>query len=1057
MPVIGRGENIGRAWYKVEAVGDKFDDSGFTSGVQKSLRDIGDIAENEGGLSGRTYAKKFVEGNEQEMKKRRGRFRRALDDMFDGFAKGQRAVDRADNSISRFGRNLDHLVPTISRAFGRGSRNDFIHFFGSLVGGMARLIPLTVQAGGALFNMGTNARRGWHSLGDGASVFARLGASIGAVVGPGGLGGLVAKLPAMVVGFGATAVVVGTVVAAMSLLLGVVTALASSLAFALVGAVGALLAVLTPLAAGLGVLGLAFVGMDAKAKKLAKEALKPLGEAFKVLGSAARDGLFPKLPEIGERLGKVFRGMEPLVRKVAAAMGDVGIGFAKAMQSKGFKDFRNAMESFLPGAVRRLGDIFRQTIGGFGGILRGSIPFMQRVLGWLDKITKRFSDWANGPGADTAIDNFWKRTENSLKSVGHFLDSVWDLLKEVMSAGKGAGDSIFESMARGVDNWTKALQKNPDILKDWFTDALKFAEALGKLITGFGKLVDLLDNSFTRSLATGFVTAIGTIAKVLGSLDKATGGALGRNLGIIATAIGGLWIAAKVATGVKALGTALGLLRVGASVAAAGGAAGGAAAGGAAAGGLAGLVAGLRSRIGAAFRGLGKFLWKGAGALLVIDLGVSLAQKITGEGKGGLLGELKSEIAYAKTAWNDIKRLFGQPVYVKMNTAEVRAAETMMNTLSQKFRNTFLTPLFPKVNPSGIDALNILLGTTKTKADNLHKTDATPKANASVTDNLMTALDGVKTKADRAKGSDATPKTNPGSLTGVQTALGGVLTKAQQAHAQDATPRVQGSGFFGGIIGTLGNILQTAIKSNKQDATPKVGAPTGLGAALSGFGNLGKAMSGISNKPAKPRAEDGGTFGKVSGAAGRLKTAIGGIPKSAKTSASDGGTFGKIRTLAANLKKAIDQVPKSTKVGVTESGAGPGKTRVDALRSAINRLPTSKTITITTVERTVTRATGGVINAGLERLAAGGFANYRQRYGNNIIGEAGREAIVPLDRPLMQIDPAVRELAAFAQGKLKGMNTGPTIDASGWTIQSDTADPHAVAIETLNELTGRLL
>ena len=90
-------------------------------------------------------------------------------------------------------------------------------------------------------------------------------------------------------------------------------------------------------------------------------------------------------------------------------------------------------------------------------------------------------------------------------------------------------------------------------------------------------------------------------------------------------------------------------------------------------------------------------------------------------------------------------------------------------------------------------------------------------------------------------------------------------------------------------------------------------------------------------------------------------------------------------------------------------------------------------------------------------MASGGFANYRQRYGNNIIGESGREAIVPMHRPLMQVDPAVRELAAFAQGKLGNMGGGPTIDASGWTIQSDTADPHAVAIETLNELTGRLL
>jgi hypothetical protein len=82
--------------------------------------------------------------------------------------------------------------------------------------------------------------------------------------------------------------------------------------------------------------------------------------------------------------------------------------------------------------------------------------------------------------------------------------------------------------------------------------------------------------------------------------------------------------------------------------------------------------------------------------------------------------------------------------------------------------------------------------------------------------------------------------------------------------------------------------------------------------------------------------------------------------------------------------------------------------------------------------------------------AAGGIAT-SPTYG--LYGEAGPEAIVPLSRPLSQVDPAVRMLSAFAQGKLKFPaavgGTGKTIDVGGITINTPTEDPRAVASEVV--------
>jgi hypothetical protein len=77
-----------------------------------------------------------------------------------------------------------------------------------------------------------------------------------------------------------------------------------------------------------------------------------------------------------------------------------------------------------------------------------------------------------------------------------------------------------------------------------------------------------------------------------------------------------------------------------------------------------------------------------------------------------------------------------------------------------------------------------------------------------------------------------------------------------------------------------------------------------------------------------------------------------------------------------------------------------------------------------------------------------------------LIGEAGPEAVVPLARPLSQVDPAVRALSAFAQGlTVPGAGGVSTPAAAGMrpielTVVTPTQDPFAVATETINRLTA---
>lgn len=96
--------------------------------------------------------------------------------------------------------------------------------------------------------------------------------------------------------------------------------------------------------------------------------------------------------------------------------------------------------------------------------------------------------------------------------------------------------------------------------------------------------------------------------------------------------------------------------------------------------------------------------------------------------------------------------------------------------------------------------------------------------------------------------------------------------------------------------------------------------------------------------------------------------------------------------------------------------------------------------------------TNGIAGVG-KFFATGGVVNGPTRA---VIGEAGPEMVVPLARPLSQVDPAVRDVAAFAQGKSPMMASGGVagggnnIAAGAITVVTPYANPELVAEAVLD-------
>lgn len=93
--------------------------------------------------------------------------------------------------------------------------------------------------------------------------------------------------------------------------------------------------------------------------------------------------------------------------------------------------------------------------------------------------------------------------------------------------------------------------------------------------------------------------------------------------------------------------------------------------------------------------------------------------------------------------------------------------------------------------------------------------------------------------------------------------------------------------------------------------------------------------------------------------------------------------------------------------------------------------------------------------------ATGGLFTGPQK---RLISEAGPEAVVPLRRPLSQVDPSVRALSAFAQGLHSPMGSGGVVGGgdrtvifeAGAIVVQGTTDPRSTALEVADAVAERV-
>lgn len=420
------------------------------------------------------------------------------------------AMGDLDVRFHAFRDRSNEVSDRVGRIFGRGARNDFINIIGATARGVslisARITELGLRAG-VVFAQG--AEEAGSFLGGiralGTTGVARLAPLLRLIVSPQGLAAMLVLLP-VITGMVATlsSVVIG--------LGGALTAMASALVGGLVGGLGILLTLLVPVTAGIGGLVAAILLMDDATKKALRESIQPFVDQMKALADITADEAFKGIAQDAKALGQIFKdpAFESFARNVGIGLRQMREEFIRAFESDRFSDFFEKMGPKVREQLLSLTEISIQFGSGLGGVFLALQPAVDRFLSRLDGATARFAEWANSTRGQTALTDFFNLAESALASISRLTVSIGESFAVMFRSGAGQeGINLIDSLRGKFEEFTNFMRNNPEAVREFFADAREIAEQFGGVILSIIGLFRTLDTEASRNAASAALFILG--------------------------------------------------------------------------------------------------------------------------------------------------------------------------------------------------------------------------------------------------------------------------------------------------------------------------------------------------------------------------------------------------------------------------------------------------------------------------------------------------------------------------------------------------------------------
>lgn len=437
--------------------------------------------------------------------------------------------DRDVHTFARMSESIGGIAENLGKAFGLGSRNNFLNFTGAFVQHSTELIGLPLQILGNLQELagGFSAARA-----DGEGLFKSFtsGFKTMATDAEGGETALSSFLSAGIVGVPILGAVLLGLVSVLSIVSALVAgigaaliSLVGSVAFGLVGLIAPLAGLLAPVAIAVVAVATGVLTLTKNKDRLAafKKEITPITAALKELGNSTIAGFFNNLHSSLSGIGGELRKADPLFRSVGRAIAGLVNGLGRAFQTKEASNFFDVMSHFVPETITKLGKAVGNFSAAVGDIFVDLVPDARHFLNFLDRITGDFHTWVREN--PEPIRRFFDRAEKSVEAIGRFLGPVVRLVGTLLDKGKGQGDDIFTSLGKQVDKLNDFIKKNPDGLTNFFKNGKQTADDIGTIARGLALMFAALNTPEGRKNLHNVLSLVGDLAGLTGPLSFLAG------------------------------------------------------------------------------------------------------------------------------------------------------------------------------------------------------------------------------------------------------------------------------------------------------------------------------------------------------------------------------------------------------------------------------------------------------------------------------------------------------------------------------------------------------
>jgi hypothetical protein len=417
------------------------------------------------------------------------------------------AFYQGSTGVDNFAKRLTFLT---GRAFGKGSRNDFLNFIGSVVQGVSSVIRIPTIALRKVSEF-SNAFQSLFKFfrASGSGTFAAAGrAFIGAFGGPQGI------ISSLILAAGAAwgfAYALPAVISGLVALAGTITLVVAPVVIGLAGALLTLVPLLPAVLAGFGLLGKAIYDYVQNKPDFGLE----------VFLQTINDASTKLQPRIGKIFETLVKGTQSLIEPLGIKVGRILDDFNKRLGSPANKPFFERWAEGILTITGRLGKAFNALFEGLLRFFTPVLPYAERLSRYLLLSFESFTKWAGSARGQNSIARWMDTAYEAAKSLWEILTLTGQILFEVFTTGTREGGQSF------LDRVTTKLQEILDYLRTpegkealnkWFADAKQIGKDLWNIAGAIKNTIKYLDTPEGRKNAREFADALTSMAESVATI-----------------------------------------------------------------------------------------------------------------------------------------------------------------------------------------------------------------------------------------------------------------------------------------------------------------------------------------------------------------------------------------------------------------------------------------------------------------------------------------------------------------------------------------------------------